>query len=190
MIRRVAWYSCAATGAAAIVAATAGCSPLLTAAAVSPAPSARVSLTAQATPAMLVVVTGPASTEPLIRQVITATARPREDLRVLGNGGRARPLAAADSPAPATVVVPGRPAAPGRGASSFQQGQYQHALARWRGQVAAGQRGVATRTRAAVARWIRFLRLPAILAGPAGQGQPAASLTRDCLVAAGTCRDW
>ena len=135
---------------------------------------------------MLVVVTGPASTEPLIRQVITATARPREDLRVLGNGWRARPLAAADSPAPATVVVPGHPAAPGQGASSFQQSQYQHALARWREQVVAGQRSVATRTKAAVARWIRSLRLPATLARPAGRGQPAGSLARGCALAAGT----
>ncbi len=135
---------------------------------------------------MLVVLTGPASTEPLIRQVITATARPREDLRVLGNGGRARPLAAADSPAPATVAVPGRPAAPGHGASSFQLSEYQHALARWRGQVAAGHRGVATRTKTAVARWIRSLRLPAVLARPAGEGRRAASLARDCLLAAGT----
>ena len=82
--------------------------------------------------------------------------------------------------------MPGRPAAPGHGASSFQQSQYQHALARWRGQVAAGQRGVATRTKAAVARWIRSLRLPAALARPAGQGRRAASLARDCLLAAGT----
>ncbi len=186
MIRRVAWYSCAGAGAAAIVAAMAGCSPLLSSAAVSPAPPARVSLTARATPAMLVVVTGPASTEPLIRQVITATARPREDLRVLRNGGQARPLAAADSPAPATVVVPGRPAAPGQGASSFQQSQYRHALARWRGQVAAGRRGVAIRTKAAVARWIRSLRLPATLAAPAGRGERPASLTRDCALAAST----
>ena len=135
---------------------------------------------------MLVVVTGPVSTEPLIRQVITATARPREDLRVLRSGGQARPLAAADSPAPATVVVPGRPAAPGPGASSFQQSQYQHALARWRGQVAAGRRSVATRTKAAVARWIRSLRLPATLAAPAGQGQRPAGLPRDCALAAST----
>ena len=134
---------------------------------------------------MLVVVTGPASTKPLIRQVITATARPREDLRVLGNGGRAEPLAA-DSPAPATVVVPGRPAAPGPGASSFQQSQYQHALALWRRQVAAGQRSVAARTKAAVARWVRSLRLPAAFAVPAAPGRRAASLPRDCALAAST----
>ncbi len=133
---------------------------------------------------MLVVVAGPGSTGSLVRQVITATARPREDLEVLGATGHGRPLIAADSPAPASLVVAGRPAAPGRGASSFQQSQYQHALTRWREEVAAGEHAVATRSKAAVAHWVGSLGLQAAVTGPAGL--PGVSLPRDCSLAAST----
>ena len=184
MIRRIARHSWATTGAAAIVAATAGCGAILTAPAANPRPAAPGRLTVQAAPSMLVVVNAPGGPAQMVRQVVTATARPREDLAVLDPNQQGRALIASTSPAPASLAVPGRPTAPGRGASSYQQGQYQHAMTRWQGQVAAGGRAVAARTKAAVERWAHALRLTAPATGPAGQ--PAATLTRDCSLAAST----
>lgn len=182
MIRRIACRGCAVTGVAAIVAATAGCSVLLGAPAASQVPMAPSTLTARAAPSMLVVVTGAGGPGQLVSQVVTATARPREDLDVLAAGLRTRAVVASTAPPPASVRVPGRPTAPSRGASSFQRSQDQHALAHWRGQVAAAQRAVATRTKAAVVRWARSLRLPAAATRPAGQR--AASLPHACSLAA------
>jgi outer membrane protein OmpA-like peptidoglycan-associated protein len=184
VIRRIARRSYAAAGAATIVAATAGCGALLGAPVASQGPTAPLRLTAAATPSMLVVVTGPGGPGRLVSQVVSATARPREDLDLLAAGLRARPVIASTSPAPAAVPVPGRPAAPGHGASTYQEGQYQHALTRWREQVTAGKHAVATRTKAAVARWVHSLRLPVAATRPAGQR--SASLPRDCSVAAST----
>jgi outer membrane protein OmpA-like peptidoglycan-associated protein len=130
---------------------------------------------------MLVVVPGPGGMTQRIRQVITETARPREDLDVLRATERGRALIAATAPAPARLAVPGQPAPPGSGASSFQLGQYQHALRHWRGQVAAAKRAVAVRTRAAVAHWLGTLGLPGALAQAA---TPSASrLPSECSVA-------
>jgi outer membrane protein OmpA-like peptidoglycan-associated protein len=133
---------------------------------------------------MLVVVNAPGGPAQMVRQVVTATARPREDLAVLDPNQRGRALIASTSPAPASLAVPGRPTAPGRGASSYQQGQYEHAMTRWQGQVTAGRRAVAARTKAAVERWAHALRLTVPAPGPAGQ--PAATLPRDCSLAAST----
>ena len=57
-------------------------------------------------------------------------------------------------------------------------------MTRWQGQVAAGRRAVAVRTKAAVERWARALRLTVPATGPAGQ--LAATLPRDCSLAAST----
>jgi outer membrane protein OmpA-like peptidoglycan-associated protein len=183
-MRRIAQHSWAATGAAAIVAGTAGCGAILTAPAASHLPTAPSTVTVQAAPSMLVVVTGPSGPGQLVSQVVTATARPREDLDVLEPGEPGRALIASTSPSPAKVAVPSRPAAPGRDASSYQEGQYQHALTRWQGQMAAGRRAVAVRTNAAVTRWAESLRLPVPATGPAGQ--QAATLPQDCSLAAST----
>ena len=182
MIRGIAHRSCAIAGAVAIVAATAGCSALLDPLGAGHPSAAPLPLTVPATPSMLVVVPGPGSTGPLVRQVIAATARPREDLEVLGAAGHGRPLIAADSPAPASLVVAGRPAAPGHDASSFQQSQYQHALTRWRGKVAAGRHAVAARSKVAVTDWVQALKLQGAVPGSAAP--PGVSLPRDCSVAA------
>jgi outer membrane protein OmpA-like peptidoglycan-associated protein len=184
VIRRITRHSCAATGVAAIVAATAGCGAILTVPTGSHVSTAPATLTAQAAPSMLVAVTGPGGPARLVSQVVTVTARPREDLDVLDPDMPGRALIASTSPSPARVAVPGRPAAPGRGASSYQEGQYQHALAGWRVQVAAARRTVAARTKAAVARWAQSLRLPVPATGAASQR--AATLPQDCALAAST----
>jgi outer membrane protein OmpA-like peptidoglycan-associated protein len=133
---------------------------------------------------MLVAVTGPGGLSPLIRQVITATARPREDLDVLRAGQRGRALIASISPSPVRVTVPGQPKAPGPGASAYQQSQYQHALTHWRGEVEAGRHTVAARTKAATVRWVHSVPLPAGVTGP--PERRIASLPGDCSIAAST----
>jgi outer membrane protein OmpA-like peptidoglycan-associated protein len=131
---------------------------------------------------MLVAVTGTGGMNTLIRQVITATARPREDLDVLRAGQRGRALIASVSPSPARVTAPGRPRAPGPGASAYQQGQYEHAMTAWRGEVEAGRRAVAARTRATIEGWERSL--PLRTASAASRSAPAAAtLDEDCAVA-------
>jgi outer membrane protein OmpA-like peptidoglycan-associated protein len=184
VIRRIARYGCAATGAAAIVAAASGCGAILTAPIASHVSTAPLILTARATPSMLVVVTGAGGPTHLVSQVVTTTARPREDLDVLQPDEHRRALIASTSPSPVRVTVPGRPVPPGRGASSYQEGQYQHTLTHWQEQIAAGKRAVAGRTKAAVMRWARSLRLTGPATGPAGQ-RPA-TLPRDCSLAAST----
>lgn len=184
MRARIARHCYLAAGAAAAVAATAGCSAILDASAPSRAVPAPVTLTAPAAPSMLVAVTGPNGMSTLIRQVITATARPREDLDVLTAGRRGRALIASTSPSPVRVTVPGRPTALGPGASAYQQSQYEHAVTAWRGQVEAGRRAVASRTKAAVVRWVHSVRLPVAVAGP--PDRRITSLPGDCSIAAST----
>ena len=167
MQARIARHSYLAAGATAVIVVTAGCRAVLGAPVGGPATTAPLPLTARIAPSMLVVVPGPGGMGQRIRQVITETARPREDLDVLRASDRGRALVAATSPAPVQMVVPVRPAPPGPGASSFQRGQYQRALSHWRGQVAAAKRAVAARTRAAVARWVGSLGLQRALAQPA-----------------------
>jgi outer membrane protein OmpA-like peptidoglycan-associated protein len=133
---------------------------------------------------MLVAVTGPSGMSTLIRQVITATARPREDLDVLTVGQRGRTLLASTSPFPVRVTVPGRPTALGPGASAYQQSQHEHAMTTWRSEVKAGRRAVAARTEAAVVRWVHSVRAPVALTGP--PDRRVASLPGDCSIAAST----
>jgi outer membrane protein OmpA-like peptidoglycan-associated protein len=140
--------------------------------------SPAISLTEHVPPSLLVSVVGGAVAGRSIAALIAATARPSEDVDLLQSGPPPRTLDAAQAPAPATIRVPGRPAAPGGGATSYQQAQYQKALLAWRGQLEAGQLKVATLTRAAVSRWARELRLPADVTGSDG------SLAGECGLAA------
>jgi outer membrane protein OmpA-like peptidoglycan-associated protein len=123
-----------------------------------------VTITEHIAPSMLVVVTGPDGAGTLIRQVITATARPGEDL-VLAAGGRGRAVASSGAPPPAVTTVPGPPTPPGHGASAYQRARYSQAVGHWHDQVAAAQRLVAARTTAATAAWARRQRPPAAAPG-------------------------
>ena len=181
---RIARRGHLAAGAVAIVAATVGCGSVLGAPAGDPT-TAPIRLTEQVAPSLLVVVPGPADMDQLLRQVVTATVRPRENLQVLKAGPRGRALIASESPWPVSVTVPGKPAPPGSGASSYQQARYQKDLTNWRGQVAAGQRMVAARTQAADEAWIRSLRLQAVVTGSPSSPE-AAALPAGCAIAAST----
>jgi outer membrane protein OmpA-like peptidoglycan-associated protein len=177
---RIARSGGAVAGVIVLVAATAGCHVILGAPAAEQATTAPTTLTLEAIPSMLVAVTGPARLRRLISQVVTATARPREDLDILQIRPR-RALIASTAPAPAVVAAPGKPTILGRGASSYQEGQYRDALKRWRVQVAAARHSMTVRTRAAVLRWAHSLRVPAALA--ASSDVPGISLSEACDVA-------
>jgi outer membrane protein OmpA-like peptidoglycan-associated protein len=137
-----------------------------------------IGLTEHVPPSLLVSVAGGTKASTPLAALIVATARPDEDVDVLQTGDPPRTLAVAESPAPATVVVPGRPAPPGRPATSFQQAVYQKALKKWRGELRDGQLKVSALTHAAVSRWALGLRLPADVGGSDD------SLADECALAA------
>jgi outer membrane protein OmpA-like peptidoglycan-associated protein len=136
-----------------------------------------IGLTEHVPPSLLVSVARGTMASTSLAELIEATARPNEDVDVLQAGDPPRTLAAAESPAPATVIVPGRPAPPGRPATSFQLALYQKALNKWRGELRDGQLKVSALTRAAVSRWALGLRLSA-------EAGSDASLPDECALAA------
>ena len=146
-----------------------------------PTPGPSVTITEQAAPSALVVVlTGPAY-GPALAGLVNTTARPREDLAVLQAGTT---ILGSAAPSPATVVVAGRPAAPGGGETSYQEAQYASRLTRWHDDVASGQRAEAAQTRDTVSAWVRDLALQAKsarLTDPAGR---VSSLAAECADAA------
>lgn len=131
-------------------------------------------LTERATRSILVAVVSDSAAEPALARLVAATARPGEDVDVLRAGAAAAVLVAATAPPPARVSVPGRPAAPGPGATAFQQAGYRRSLARWRAEVASARRAVAAQTRARVAAWARGLGI----AASAGRSGTVADLDR------------
>jgi outer membrane protein OmpA-like peptidoglycan-associated protein len=165
-----------------MIAATAGCGGLFGARADGAPATAPATLTTRVAPSMLVAVAGRAGAGQL-GQVIRATARPREDLAVLEARGRGRAVIAAQSPGPARLQVPGAPASPGPGASSYQLARLHKERKAWQAEVSAGQRAVAARTGAATAAWVRGLHLGTVLAGPQ-PGAASAALTAECARAA------
>jgi outer membrane protein OmpA-like peptidoglycan-associated protein len=179
---RLTHRSCLAAGAAAMIAATAGCSGLLGAHVDGVSTGTSATLTRRVAPSMLVAVAGLGGSGQF-GQVIPATARPHEDLDVLKAHVRGRAVIASQSPPPARVVVPGPPASPGPGASSYQMARYKQKRKTWRDEVAAGWRSVTAHTSAATAAWVRGLRLSSALAGPRPSAA-AASLTAECALAA------
>jgi outer membrane protein OmpA-like peptidoglycan-associated protein len=173
-VARLMWLT---AGLAAIATAIAGCGPGLFGPARGQQARPSIDLTEHVPPSLLVSITGGLASTSLAA-LIVATARPNEDVDVLQAGDPPRTLAAAESPAPATVIVPGRPAPPGRPATSFQLALYQKALSKWRGELRDGQLKASALTRAAVSRWALGLRLSAEVAGS------DASLPNECALAA------
>lgn len=141
--------------------------------------------------AMVAVVPGPTA-GPLLARVVTATARPDESVSVVA-AGTTTVLAAGTEPVPAKIIIPGRPAAPAPGATSFQLAMYRRSLAGWHANLASARRAVAARTQAALTAWVRRLSIagrPGTLARAAGSGgvaRPAGSsgaLAAQCAAAA------
>jgi outer membrane protein OmpA-like peptidoglycan-associated protein len=146
--------------------------------------TARVTFTEPAVDSALVaVVSGPAA-GPSLARLVAATARPGEDVDVLGAGATASVLAAAISPPPAKVTVAGRPPAPGPGATSFQQAEYHHSLDRWQVEVTSARQAVTVRTDAALAAWARTLDIAGKVSHLPRSSHRSGSLTDESGVAA------
>ena len=163
-------------GAAAAAALLAGCN--LASSSSGPATGPSVTVRSNVPPtALLMVLSGPAS-GPALSRLVTSTARPNEGIRILQAGTPARTIVASDSPAPPTVVLPGRPLAPGGDQTDYQMAQYAKRDKAWQARRTADLAAGAARTRADTSAWLAGLGLPQKLSRladpPAGQGSLAA----------------
>ena len=143
-----------AAAAAALTVAMAGCGQGLFDVAQPAVSGGRVVLTEHVTSSALVAVTAAGAANGTLFQVIGATARPLEHLDIAPAGGT-QTLVASSSPAPAAVRIPAKPVPPPRGATSYQEAVYQKDVTHWDGELATGQRTVASRTAAATDTWVR-----------------------------------
>jgi outer membrane protein OmpA-like peptidoglycan-associated protein len=141
-------------------------------------------VTEGAVPSAFVAVVPGAGAGPSLARLIAATIRPDEDIDVLQAGATATVLAAGTAPAPTVVTVPGRPAQPGAGATSFLEAKYHQGVGHWLGEVSSARLAAAARTRSALAAWVGSLDV----AGKVGRLRPAsgatASLASECAIAA------
>jgi len=182
MRTRKFWHSPARLGAAlGVTTLLAGCnlSGAVGASGVGPA----VTITEPAySAALLSVLAGPASA-PELASLVAATAQPREDLRIIQAGTAGASVIASDSPAPATIVLAGRPQAPAGGQTTYQGAEYGKRLTAWRAQRAADTRLAAAQTRQRTSEWVNGLRVGQRIAALAGLPASAGSLGAESAVA-------
>jgi outer membrane protein OmpA-like peptidoglycan-associated protein len=133
--------------------------------------------------ALLAVLDGPASGAAL-SSLVSATARPREDLMVLQGGAPPATVATSVAPPAPAVTVAGRPAAPSGNATSYQAAQYASRLKHWHGAIAAARRAEAARARLALAAWLSGVGLRAKTDRLANSAGPTASLAAESSAAA------
>jgi outer membrane protein OmpA-like peptidoglycan-associated protein len=148
-----------------------------------------VTITQAAVPSALLAVTaGPASC-PALCGLMTSTARPREDVRILQAGAPAKTIVASNSPAPAQVVISGPPIAPGGGQTAYQSALYAKKLQAWRAERAADLEANAAETRERVSVWLRRLELPQLISSLADPTGDQGSLSAESAVAASAMAD-
>jgi outer membrane protein OmpA-like peptidoglycan-associated protein len=165
--------------------ALAGCG-LLAAPGTATAPTAgpSVSISQDTPPSALVAVVDSAASGPAISGLVNATARSSEELTVLWAGAQPKIILSSASPPPATVTVPGKPAAPHGDQTSYQAAQYASRLKQWRGEVIAGKNAEAAQVRDSLAAWLRGLSLTAKTGQLTDPPGPAASLDTESAAAA------
>ena len=180
-MRKTGYRNCLAAAAAVSTFATAGCGLVaLSGAAADNGSASPARLTEHVPAAALVMVAGPTVSGANLARTVIATAQPSEYLDIVTPGTPPDPVVTAQAPGPVTVVAPGRPAAPGPDASSYQSAVYRKQVERWNAEVAAGRRAVTARTAAATAAWSHGLRIPRTVQGGdvdlAGEAAAAASV--------------
>jgi outer membrane protein OmpA-like peptidoglycan-associated protein len=119
-----------------------------------------VMITQDVAPSMLLTVTNGLAAGRALTGLVVATARPNEDIRIMRAGMPATTIVAADSPTPATIVMPGPPAAPGSGQTAYQSAQYARKLKVWQAKRAAEVQAKAAKTRGQVSAWLDGLQIP------------------------------
>ncbi len=180
-MRKTGYRNCLAAAAAVSTLATAGCGLVaLPGAAAGNGSASPARLTEHVPAAALVMIAGPTVSGANLARTVIATAQPSEYLDIVTPGTPPGPVVTAQAPGPVTVVAPGRPAAPGPDASSYQSAVYRKQVERWNAEVAAGRRAVTARTAAATAAWSHGLRIPRTVQGGdvdlAGEAAAASSV--------------
>jgi len=180
-MRKTGYRNCLAAAAGASTFVTAGCGlAALSGAAADNGSASPARLTEHVPAVALVMVAGPMVTGANLARTVIATAQPSEYLDILTPGTPPDAVVSAQAPGPVTVAAPGRPAAPGPDASSYQSAVYRKQVERWNAEVAAGRRAVTARTAAATAAWSHGLRIPRTIRGGdvdlAGETAAAASV--------------
>ena len=172
-------------GVVSVAVALVGCAPLgIGGSATAPVPGPPVRITEHVAPSALVAVLNGRTFGPALSGLVIATARPLENLTVLQAGTPPRSVVSSRAPAPPSIVVAGGPAAPGKGSTSYLSARYASRLKHWQGEVAAGRRAEAAKTRDAVSVWLRGLGLRARTGGLADPPGPAGSLLAESADAA------
>jgi outer membrane protein OmpA-like peptidoglycan-associated protein len=143
-----------------------------------------VSISQDTPPSALIVVLDSAASGSAISGLVNATVRSSEELTVLQAEAPPKIILSSASPPPATVVVPGKPAAPRGDQTSYQAAQYANRLKHWRGEVSAGKNAEATQVRDSLAAWLRGLSLAAKIGQLTDPPGPAASLVTESAAAA------
>jgi outer membrane protein OmpA-like peptidoglycan-associated protein len=149
----------------------------------------QVTITQEVAPsALLTVMNGPAS-GPALFGLVASTARPNEDVSILEAGTPGTTIVASGSPAPAQIVIPGPPVAPGGGQTDYQTAQYAKKLKAWRAKHTAAVQAEAAETHEKVSAWLGGLgilrKISELADPPAAEG----SLTVESAVAANALAD-
>ncbi|MGH3153212.1 MAG: OmpA family protein [Streptosporangiaceae bacterium] len=139
-----------------------------------------VTLTEQASPSALVTVVPDNPSGQGLSRLVAATTRPRENIEIVRAGADARVLVAAQSPAAATLTIPGRPAAPGPDATSYQQATYSRNVAHWHTEVTSSTREVAVSTQQTLSAWVSALGVGQKMSSLPVVGATGSDLASEC----------
>ena len=143
-----------------------------------------VTITQVAKPAaLLMVLAGPASWR-AVSGLLDSTIRASEDVTILAAGTPAKTIVAAESPAPARIVIPGAPLAPTGGQTSYQSAQYTRKRDAWQAERTAGVKAAADQTRGNVSAWLSALAIPQRLSRLSDPAAAQGSLAAESAVAA------
>ena len=144
-----------------------------------PATGPPVTITKHIAPSVLMAVVTRRAFGAALSGLVTGTARPNEDVRILDAGARATTIVASDSPAPSRIVMPGAPVAPDSGQTDYLTAQYRKRLKDWQTRHAAKVQAEAAQTRRTVSAWVSGLGLPQKVSrladAPGGTGTLAAA---------------
>lgn len=137
-----------------------------------------VTITQDVPPSALLTVTTGTGSGPVLSGLVTSTARPDEDVRILQAATPARTIVASDSPAPLAITMPGQPLAPAGGQTDYQTAQYAKRLKAWWAKHAAEVQAEAASTRQNVSEWLTRLKISQKISRladpPGGEGSLAA----------------
>ena len=149
-----------------------------------PATGSAVTITQHVTPSALLTVMNDAASSQALFGLVASTARPNEDVRILLAGTPGTTIVASDSPAPAQIVIPGPPVAPGGGQTDYQTAQYTKKLKAWRAKHAAEVQAEVAETREKVSAWLGSLGIPQKISRLADPPGDEGSLAAESAVAA------